>query len=385
MDLITAILFILGFILLISGAELLVRGASRLAMAVGISPLVVGLTVVAYGTSSPELAVTIQSGYAGKADIAIGNVVGSNIANILLVLGLTASMAPLIVDQKLVRLEIPLMIGLSLLLFFFGLDGQIHWSEGAIFAMGAIIYTVFVIRQSRRETRAIKAQYDEEFDGQAAVIKSPFQLLIQIVFIVVGLGMLILGSRWLINGAVVLAQYFGVSELVVGLTIIAVGTSLPEIATSVVASRRNEQDIVVGNLIGSNIFNILFVLGFGSIVLTDGINVSVSALTFDIPVMIGVAIACLPIFFVNYHIARWEGILFLGYYVAYTVYLYLQATQNSVQEAFGSAIVFFVLPLTIITLTLIYVRAYRLSRSTNKSERVGNVPLHQGTPEGRGQ
>lgn len=385
MDLITTFLFILGFILLISGAELLVRGASRLAIAVGISPLVVGLTVVAYGTSSPELAVTVQSGYAGKADLAIGNVVGSNIANILLVLGLTASVAPLIVDQKLVRLEIPLMIGLSFLLLFFGLDGQLNWIEGALFAAGAVAYTIFVIRQSRRETKAIKAEYDAEFDGQAVVIKGPFQLLTQIAFIVVGLGMLILGSGWLINGAVALAQYFGVSELVIGLTIIAVGTSLPEIATSVVASRRNEQDIVVGNLIGSNIFNILFVLGFGSLVTNGGINVSLSALNFDIPVMIAVAIACLPIFFVNYRIARWEGGLFLSYYIAYTVYLYLQATHNGAEEAFGRAILFFMLPITIITLTVIYVRTYRLSRQVSPSKPVNKVALQPDASNGSGR
>ncbi len=361
MDLITTILFILGFVLLISGAEFLVRGASRLAIAAGISPLVVGLTVVAYGTSAPELAVAVQSTYAGQADIAIGNVVGSNIANILLVLGLAATVSPLIVAQQLVRKEIPLMIGLSILVFVMGLNGRIGLIDGILLAAGAIIYTVYVIRQSRKETKAIKDEYTQEFDSNADKYKGPKQILIQLGLIVVGLGLLITGSGWLIDGAVALAEVFGVSELVIGLTIVAVGTSLPEIATSVVAGMRGEQDIVVGNLVGSNIFNILFVLGFGSVASLGGITVSDTAMSFDIPVMIVVAMACLPIFFTNYRIVRWEGLLFLTYYILYTVYLYLSATGSVGLETFSFLLTAFIIPLTIITVTTVYVRAYRLS------------------------
>ncbi len=362
MDLMTTILFILGFVLLISGAEFLVRGASRLAIAAGISPLVVGLTVVAYGTSSPELAVAVQSTYAGQADIAIGNVVGSNIANILLVLGIAATVSPLIVDQQLVRKEIPLMIGISFLVFGMGLDRQIGLIDGIILASGAVIYTVYVIRQSRQETKAIQDQYEQGFDGSAAQYKGVTQIAMQLGLIVVGLAMLILGSRWLINGAVVLAKVFGVSELVIGLTVIAVGTSLPEIATSVVAGLRGEQDIVVGNLVGSNIFNILFVLGFGGVATGGSIIVSQSALNFDIPIMIVVATACLPIFFTDYRIARWEGLMFLTYYVLYTVYLYLSATGSvAVLETFTTLLIVFIIPLTVITLATIYIRSYRLN------------------------
>lgn len=363
MDIITLILFILGFVLLISGAEFLVRGASRLAVTIGISPLVVGLTVVAYGTSAPELAVTVQATYAGQADIAIGNVVGSNIANILLVLGLSALTTPLIVDQKLVRLEIPLMIGLSFLVLFMGWDGAISRLDGIVLFAGAVAYTVFAIRQSRKEGKAIQKEYEEEFDGEKAILKSPVQVAWQFVLIGVGISMLMLGSRWLIDGAVAMAHYLGVSELIIGLTVVAVGTSLPEVATSVVASLRGERDIAVGNVVGSNIFNILSVLGLCSIVAPAGINVSAAALSFDIPVMIAVAVACLPIFFTDYRIARWEGVMFVGYYVAYTVYLYLQATEHGALGPFSLVMSLFVIPLTVITLLVLLVRHIQLSRS----------------------
>ncbi len=363
MDIITLLLFILGFVLLISGAEFLVRGASRLAVTIGISPLVVGLTVVAYGTSAPELAVTVQATYAGQADIAIGNVVGSNIANILLVLGLSALTTPLIVDQKLVRLEIPLMIGLSFLVLFMGWDGAISRLDGIVLFAGAVAYTVFAIRQSRKESKAIQKEYEEEFDGEKAILKSPVQVAWQFVLIGVGISMLMLGSRWLIDGAVAMAHYLGVSELIIGLTVVAVGTSLPEVATSVVASLRGERDIAVGNVVGSNIFNILSVLGLCSIVAPAGINVSTAALSFDIPVMIAVAVACLPIFFTDYRIARWEGVMFVGYYVAYTVYLYLQATEHGALGPFSLVMSLFVIPLTVITLLVLLVRHIQLSRS----------------------
>ncbi len=378
MNSITLVLFLLGFVLLIAGAELLVRGASRLAMAAGISPLVVGLTVVAYGTSSPELAVTIQSTYAGQADLAIGNVVGSNIANVLLVLGVTASVSPLVIDQKLVRKEIPLMIGIFFLLLALGLDRKIGLIDGLIFTAGAIAYTVFVIGQSRKEIKVIHEEYELEFDGDKAKITGPLVLLTQIIFIIVGLGLLVVGSRWLTDGAIVLARLFGVSELVIGLTVIAIGTSLPEIATSVVACLRNEQDIVVGNIVGSNIFNILFVLGLGSIVSPNGIDVSATALAFDIPVMIAIAIACLPIFFSDNRIARWEGALFLGYYVAYTMYLYLQATRHSALIPFSNVMLLFVVPITIVTLVVVYFRELKANqRQTKIAEKAERTSLAQ--------
>ncbi|RME97962.1 MAG: sodium:calcium antiporter [Chloroflexi bacterium] len=359
MDTLTLVLFILGFFLLIGGAELLVRGASSLALAVGISPLVVGLTVVAYGTSAPELAVTINASFAGEADLALGNVVGSNISNILLVLGLSAAVASLVVNQQLVRLEVPLMIGLAVLVFLMGLDGKIGQIDGAIFVLGAISYTVFVIRKSRKETKAIEAQYAEAVDKKPKPKKSPLQFLLQVGFILAGLALLVAGADWLIGGATAIAEIFGVSQLVIGLTIVAVGTSLPEIATSVIASFKGQRDIAVGNAIGSNIFNILLVLGVTALVAPGGIPIPRTAITFDIPVMIAVSVAALPIFFTDYRIDRWEGFLFLGYYLAYTAYLYLRATDSSALDEFGWAMILFVIPLTIITLIILTVKAAR--------------------------
>jgi cation:H+ antiporter len=363
----TLILFIIGFVLLVGGAEFLVRGASRLAVATGISPLVVGLTVVAYGTSAPELAVTIQASFAGQADIAIGNVVGSNIANILLVLGLSAVVAPLIVAKQLVRLDIPLMIGLSFLVLIMSLDGIISRLDGIILFSGAVTYTIFTIGQGRKE---VQAQYEPGFDGHKANLKGPAQIFIQFGLITIGVVMVIFGSRWLIDGAVAIAQWLGVSnaqwlgvsKLIIGLTIVAVGTSLPEVATSVVASWRNERDIAVGNVVGSNIFNILSVLGLVSIVAPAGVNVSPAALSFNIPLMIAVAIVCLPIFFTGYRIERWEGLMFLGYYVAYMVYLYLQAIQHDALTTFSTIMILVVIPITALTILVSLVRHFQFNR-----------------------
>lgn len=361
MDWLTLLFFITGFPLLIFGAELLVRGASRVAVAAGISPLVVGLTVVAYGTSAPELAVSVQSSYTGAVDIAVGNVVGSNIANVLLILGLSAAIAPLIVAAQLVQKDVPLMIGLSLLVWFMAWNGVIDRLEGLILFIGAIAYTVFAIWQSRKETKAIQQEFEQEY-GLQREKKGPHYLLIQLGLVVVGVGLLVLGANWLVNGAVAIAQFFGISQLIIGLTVVAVGTSLPELATSVVASIRGERDIAVGNVVGSNIFNILTVLGLSSALAPEGIPVSVSAINFDIPIMIAVAIACLPIFFTRHLIARWEGFLFLGYYLAYTIYLVLQAAQPHTIPLFNTMMLF-VLPLTFITLLVSLIRAIRLNAS----------------------
>ncbi|MCB0176963.1 MAG: calcium/sodium antiporter [Anaerolineae bacterium] len=357
MSLLTLTLFIAGFVLLVYGAELLVRGASKLALAAGISPLVIGLTVVAYGTSAPELAVSVQSSFAGVADIAVGNVVGSNIANVLLILGISAVIAPLMVSIQLVRLEVPLMIALSVLVLLLGWDGRIGRVDGLLFFAGGLVYTIVTIWQSRRETAARqKEQSIDPIDEQSPA--GAKQITFQLGLIVSGLVLLVIGANWLVNGAVVIATHFGVSELIVGLTIVAIGTSLPEMATSLVASLRGERDIAVGNIVGSNIFNILIVLGLSGAISPTGLEVSRSALSFDIPVMIAVAFACLPVFFTGNVIARWEGVLFLGYYLAYVAYLILNATQQPILPAFNWAMMIFVIPLTTVTLVISIIWAW---------------------------
>jgi cation:H+ antiporter len=342
------------------GAELLVRGASRLATAAGISPLVVGLTVVAFGTSSPELAVSVMSAFKGQADLALGNVVGSNIFNVLLILGISALIVPLVVAQQLVRLDVPVMIGASLLILLMGMDGNIGRFDGSILFAGVIAYTVFLIRQSRREGSAeVKAEYETEFGGKPAS-----SWLKNIGLIVFGLGGLMLGSKWLVTSAVAIAEAFGVSELIIGLTIVAAGTSMPEVATSVMAAIKGERDIAVGNVVGSNIFNILSVLGLSSIVAPAGITVSDAALRFDIPVMIAIAVACLPIFFVGYRISRFNGASFLFFYVAYIVYLIFTATNHDSLGTLRTAMIYFILPITLLTLIVITVREIAMKRKS---------------------
>ncbi len=358
MDATTLILFVIGIGLLILGAELLVRGASRLAAAIGISPLVIGLTVVAYGTSAPEMAVSVQSALAGQADIALGNVVGSNIFNVLFILGLSALIVPLVVSRQLIKLDVPIMIGVSILLALLALDGNISRLDGALLFAGIVGYTFFLIKQSRKEKRLAQDEYEKEY-GSA---KSKGHWFINIALIIVGLGLLVLGSRWLVNGAIAIAQNLGLSELVIGLTIIAAGTSLPEVATSIIASIRGERDIAVGNVVGSNIFNILAVLGLSALVSPSGVNVSPAALRFDIPVMLAVAVACLPIFLSGHLIARWEGALFLAYYIAYTLYLILAATQHDALPHFSAVMWEFVIPITVVTLVVSLARYVKAKR-----------------------
>jgi cation:H+ antiporter len=356
MGLSTIALFALGFAVLVIGAEMLVRGATRLAVSMGVSPLVVGLTVVAYGTSSPELAVSTLSALRGSADIALGNVVGSNICNVLLILGLSAAVTPLAVSRQLIRWDVPLMIGISVLVFLLGLDGRIGRLDGIILFAGCAVYTIWTIRQSRRETRSALTPDNPE---PSAIPADSFarRWFAPAALILLGLGMLVLGANWLVNGAIVIARFCGISELVIGLTIVAVGTSLPEIATSLMAGIRGQRDIAVGNAVGSNIFNILLVLGLTASVAGPGIAVPADALRFDLPVMIAVAVACLPIFITGGIISRSEGIFFLLYYSAYTGYLLLKASQNRTDGPLDAMAMIFVVPpiLVGIVLTLRFV------------------------------
>jgi cation:H+ antiporter len=361
MGITTILTLIAGLVLLVAGAEVLVKGASRIAFMFGLSPLVIGLTIVAYGTSSPELMVSVQSSLAGQPDIALGNVVGSNIFNVLLILGISALITPLVVAQQLIRLDVPILIGVSCLTLMFGLDGKISRVDGGIFLIGIILYTTFLLIQSRKEHNPeVTEEYEREYGGSTA--RSPQQIAINIGFVVLGLGLLVLGSKFLVDSSIAIARSFGVSELVIGLTLVAAGTSLPELATSVVASMRGERDIAVGNVIGSNIFNILAVLGGSSLFSADGLTVSASALRFDIPVMIAVAVICLPVFITGQLIARWEGLLFLSYYVAYTAYLIMDSANYETLPIFSNILLFVVFPATILSLGVSFLPSFRKSR-----------------------
>ncbi len=355
------ILFVIGLGSLILGAELLVRGASQLAAAVGVSPLVIGLTIVAYGTSAPELAVSVKAGLSGQADIAVGNVVGSNIFNVLFILGVSALIAPLVVSQQLVRWDVPIMIGTSVLTLPLSSDGRIGFTDGLILTAGIVVYTALLIRLAKREkSQLVKDEYAREYAVKEN--GSPERKTRYVGFCLVGLLALVLGTRWFVDGAVALAVALGVSELVIGLTLVAAGTSLPEVFTSVIATIRGERDIAVGNVVGSNIFNILGILGISSLVTPSGLRVSEHLLWVDAPIMIGVAFACLPVFFTGFRIARWEGAIFLGYYVAYTVYLILKTTgdERGILPTFRTAMLWYVIPLTLLTLGVTTFRELRL-------------------------
>lgn len=325
--------FVAGLGALVAGAALLVRGASKLALSLGISPLVVGLTIVAFGTSAPEVAVSVGAVLEGRIDMALGNVVGSNIFNVLLILGLSALITPLFVDVQLIRQEVPILVGASLLLVVLCLDQRLGTLDAALLLVLMVAYTVFLVAQSRRQGARAAEEYGAEFTPPAPGGWDA-RLPVQIALVLVGLGLLVIGSEWLVGAATNFARALGVSDLVIGLTIVAAGTSMPEVATSVTAALKGERDIAVGNVVGSNTFNILGCLGVAGLASGGaGLQVPSAVLNFDLWVMSAVAIACLPVFLTGREIARWEGGIFLGYYLAYVAYLILAAQQHDALPA----------------------------------------------------
>lgn len=356
----SAILFLLaGFVVLVLGADWLVRGASHLATAVGISPLVVGLTVVAFGTSAPELAVSVMSAFKGQADIALGNVVGSNICNVLLILGISAIIIPLTVHRQLVRLDIPVMIVVSLLMWALALDGRLGRLDGIVLALLVVGYTIYLIRRSRREEAEVREEYEKEYGSPADGKPTTAMVLKMLGLVVVGIASLVLGSKWLVDSATFIARAFGVSELIIGLTIIAFGTSLPEVATSIMAALKGERDIAVGNIVGSNTFNILTVLGIASAVAPAGINVPEAALRFDIPFMAMIAIACWPMLADGLKVSRVNGIFLLAFYGTYLAYLFFLSTNRNGVELFHSLWLYAALPGVVIAMFWMGARAWR--------------------------
>jgi len=344
-----------GLILLVAGGEALVRGASTLAVRAGISPLVVGLVVVSAATSAPELAVTVGAVLSGEPDIALGNVVGSNIANILLILGISALVLPLVIKRQIVRFDLPVMLGMSILLVVVSLDGEIGLLDGVLLLAGLIVHAVMSIVIGRRE---VAAGVEGAGTAPIPVPGKPVPLWLAVTLLIVGIGLLVLGAQFLVDGAVSIATGLGVSSLVVGLTVVAIGTSLPELATSIIAVRRGERDMAVGNIVGSNIFNIGMVLGLPAIIFGQGIPVPAAAIALDLPLMVAAAIALVPIAFTGFVIARWEGGLFVALYVAYTLYLILASTQHAALDGFTDVMLWFVLPL--IALTLVVFTAFEV-------------------------
>jgi len=340
----------LGIGLLTLGADLLVRGAAALAERVGLSPLVIGLTVVAFGTSMPEVSVSIGSVLSGEGGVALGNALGSNIFNILVVLGGSAIIRPLLVQRRLVRMDVPVMIGAATLVFLLALNGVLSRGEGIVLLVLSVVYTVLLIRAGLASDERIGPAASEP-------PRAPPHTLANVARLTLGLVLLVVGARLLVDGAEATARALGVSELVIGLTVVAAGTSLPELATSFVAALRGQRDIAVGNVVGSNIFNSLVVLGAAGVVSgTDGVAVPLGVITFDLPVMLAASVACLPIFFTGWTISRWEGWIFLGYYGIYLLYLMLSHTQHAAEDLVRAALFFFAVPLTALTLTVLAAR-----------------------------
>jgi cation:H+ antiporter len=303
-----------GLLLLTAGAEGLIRGAASLARRLGLSPLVIGLTVVAFGTSTPEFVVSLQGALDGRSALALGNVVGSNIGNIGLILGGAALITPLRVQAQIIRVDVPIMLVVSLVLAGVMWDGTVSRLEGVLLAVGIVAYTWMTIALARRDpSPAVQEEFDEGVPSQ-----HPFWQ--DLLYVVGGLGFLVGGGQLLVLGAVTIAQQFGVSETVIGLTIVGIGTSLPELATSVLAAARGAGDIAVGNVVGSNLFNILGILGPVAIVRP----LSVGTLgPVDIGAMIGFALLLLPLMRTQHILHRWEGALLLGLYGGYLLYLIL--------------------------------------------------------------
>lgn len=306
--------FLFGLVLLYLGADLMIRGASRLARRLGVNALVIGLTVVAMGTSSPELLVGVVASVRDSSDIAIGNVVGSSIANIALILGIAALIRPVRVQMRLLVREVPIMIFAALAFYIFALDGKLNFWDGLSMVAGFIAYTLYLLDGARRESPAIEVEYQK-------FVPTGGTLTGHLLLTVGGLGALLLGAHMVVTGASDAARFLGVSELAIGLTVVAIGTSLPELATAIAASVQDEGDILVGNVVGSNIFNLLAVLGASSI--ARPLVVSESVIRVEAPVMLAVSILVLPFVWTTLRLTRWEGGVFLAAYIAFIVLLAL--------------------------------------------------------------
>ena len=311
---------IAGIVVLVVGAEVVVRAAAKVAGDLGIPPLIVGLTIVAIGTSAPELAVGVEAALKGSGALAVGNIAGTNTLNLLLILGLSALIDPLALRLQTLRIDLPVMVASAFALLAMAWDGILTRVEGMAMIVGAIVYTLVIVRLSRRENLRVKAEYIEEF-GVLPPERSRFETVINLAGLALGIAIIITGADWLVDGGVTLARSLDISESLIGLTVVAIGTSMPELVTTIVGTLRKERDVAVGNLLGSSIYNILAILGVTCLVPAEGVRFGSELVTVDIPVMALVACLCVPVFFSGRRISRPEGLLFVTAYGLYLVYL----------------------------------------------------------------
>ncbi|MCC6807067.1 MAG: calcium/sodium antiporter [Deltaproteobacteria bacterium] len=318
MSLPPSLIFLGGLVVITLGAEMILRGSTRIAAMLGVKPILIGLTVVAIGTSTPELAVGIAAVAEGKGALAVGNIAGTNIVNILLILGLSAAIRPLPLQLLSIRLDVPVMIGTALVLLVMAADGVLSRLDGFLLLVAAVAYIVALVHLSRKESPALQHEFAEEY-GKRALLRGPTaRRAWNTLLVAAGIALTVLGAELLVAGAVDIARSFGISDAVIGLTIVAIGTSAPELATTIVSTIRNDRDVAVGNLIGSSITNIVVILGLTCVVAPSGVDVSDDILWLDLPLAAGVAIVCLPVFRSDQMVSRREGIAFV---VAYLLYL----------------------------------------------------------------
>ncbi|TWT65110.1 calcium/sodium antiporter [Allorhodopirellula solitaria] len=319
---------VVGSLLLLIGGEGVVRGASRLAILAKLSPLFVGLTVVSLGTSAPEMAVSVATAMQGQADITIGNVVGSNLFNMLMIVGLSAIVAALPVERQITYFDAPVMVAVCIAMGVVGYDGSIDRFDGIALLVAMVVYFAISYRLGKRKTSEDIEEFVDDVAGEPLAApswaRSAAAVLLQLLILSLGVGALVLGCEWFVAGSVTFARYFGLSEAVIGLTIVSVGTSLPELVTSVAATLKGERGIAIGNAVGSTILNILAVLGVAATVSPVSLHVAPSLEFFDIPVMIGAAVLTWAVLRTHQVVTRVEGFVMVGLYCAYIAYLLIE-------------------------------------------------------------
>ncbi len=319
-------LCLLGLCVLVVGAELLTRGGSALAARLGVPPIVIGLTVVAVGTSAPELAVSIDAAAQGNGALAVGNIAGTNTVNVLLILGLSAFIRPLGLHVQTLRLDLPVMVIAAIALMVMAMGGHLTQREGLVLVAAGALYTVIVVHQAQRESRAIRAEFQREYATDWNGAQARRQVVANLTALGVGIAVIALGADWFVDGSVALARIWGVSDAFIGLTVVAIGTSSPELVTTILSTLKGERDIAVGNLLGSSVYNIFFILGAACLVTPQGIPVTTELIWIDIPVMALVALVCIPVFLSGRIITRLEGGLFVAAYATYLACLVVGRT-----------------------------------------------------------
>lgn len=353
----TVLLFIVGLVTLIIGAELFLKSVDKFGLAWSVSPVVMGLTVVAFATGAPELAISLQAAAEGKPDLVLGNILGSNIANILLILGIAGLVKPLNITNRIIKVDVPVVIAASVLLYVLAMDGSLTVVDGFIIFGALVAYSIFMYSQIKKDRSANKSNKEEQ-----PALDEPVTTLFYgkyIFLLLAGLVLIVMGSRWMVESAVEIAGMLGISELIIGLTIVSIGTSLPEVATSLSAVRRDDSDTAVANVMGSNLYNILLTLSLTIIVAPGALDVSVDAINLDLPFMVIVACACLPLFWPAKELGRPEAAGFLFYYLAYISYLVLIALQHPLKETMEWAMVWIIIPLTVVMILIKFISDYR--------------------------